>query len=451
MAQGREQGKALRMIPSQQCSSVEPAAKDSRFAIVIIGRSYPNILSILYESRDIPGCDAFVVRMRCERVSLRGRYLHMLPETKSARVKRHFLILGSDDEALWPKIRQAIDQVDSLGVYDKIIFFPVGDAPCLLLNRHKKEFSDKFVFHGVGEGGRGDCAWLSEKFKQKKLAEEFGIPVASGCLVTRAGNESYAGGFPCIVKVPQSLKAFTEMKGVVGICKDEGGLKSCIKKAWSYGLAEVLVEEFLPIDYELGMSGVCVNGKLLGLGAFRKRSVCTGVRLGNTISGEVIDVKADALLRDFAERLEQLLKRVEYNGIFDVDMACARGKYHLIEINLRVGAFTFSIVSAGVPLVGLYNDCLRGRVRDELVIPTCFGAPALNERALMEEMGVGQISLMKYLRELKRGKVRKIRNVIDPGPYRLFMRKSVWAWLSHMIRPVEPVFKGLYHSLGPRS
>lgn len=432
-------------LQNQIVQSVVNNNNASRCAVIIVGRSYPNILSLLYETEGVSDCDVFVIRTRCERLSLRGRYLHMRPETASRRVKRHFLILGSDDWALWPRINAAIEEIVTSKCYEKIVFFPVDDVSCLLLNEHKEEFSHRYVFHGIGENGRGDCEWLSEKFRQKRLAEEFGIPFAMGCVMTRDSNAGYGFGYPCIVKVPQSIKTYTETKGVVGKCTTKEDLHDCLQKAWSYGLDNVLVEEYLPIEYEMGMSGVCTNGRILGLGVFKKSAVCTGIRLGNTVSGKVIDYKANPLLVDFVERIGRMLRHIAYNGLFDVDMAYGRGKYYLIEINLRIGAFTFSVVAAGVPLVKLYIDSLRGHARNEIVTPTVFGLLALNERALLEEMGVGEISISKYFGELRKGKVRKIKNLRDKGPYKIFRRLSLLALISCLLGPLEPIAKNIYH------
>lgn len=412
-------------------------------AIIIIGRAYHNILSILYEAGEVPNCDVYVIRTRHDRSFLfRGRYIDMQPEPQSVYLKKRYLVIGSDsDDDIWMKISEAIHEIDLAGAYKRIIFMPVSDIYSLMLNAHKNEFSDKYVFHGVGARGAGDYSWLSEKHNQKKIAEKFGIPVAKGRLVVKSEVAPYEGPYPCIVKIPQSVQVYTETKGIVGRCATEHELNLCLEKAWSYGLSAVLVEELLPISYELGVSGVCVAGKMLGIGAFRKRAVCTGERLGDTISGEVINVAADKGLSDFVNRVEQLLKHVEYNGIFDIDMACACGRFYLLEINLRVGAFTFSVVSAGLPLVRLYMDAMDGVVTNARMAPCVFGVPALNERSLIEEMGANKISLVAYFRELRRGRSRKIKNEKDRGPYNVFLRASIWAVISNLIGPCVPFLR----------
>jgi len=105
-----------------------------------------------------------------------------------------------------------------------------------------------------------------------------------------------------------------------------------------------------------------------------------------------------------------------YEGYFHAQFA---GPY-LLDLNLRVHTSHPLAVAAGVNLVGIYCDLLRG----EEVSPV-RGRPAVffrwlegDVRHLVKAVRVGRMSAGQALRELapRRGTVHSTESLSDPGP-----------------------------------
>ena len=409
-------------------------------AFLFIGKAYQNLLSLIYESRHLD-CDRLVVRYAHSVGGGRECYLLMKPEQYSRYVSKYVYVAGPEETIQWDRIKAAIDECVHFGEYDRIIVLPTDDAFFKLLNEHKHEFTDEYVFNGIGINGRDDSGWFSRKSEQKRVAIECGVPVACGGVVSldKPSPEcTFRGDFPCIVKINQSITCYTKTKGIVGRCKDIEELRVVLSQAKNWGLSEVLVEELLPIDFECCLTGACCNGAVLAIGGYREVLMCSGPRTGNSITGYVVDVDADQEFSRFSDKIKNLLGKVKYNGQFHVDVAYAHGHYYLIEINLRLGALSFSIASAGADVLGSYLNCLRGGVA-RVEKPKKFGEMVLNERALIEELGDCAMSLGAFFRILRSCQVRKIRCLDDPGPYRYFRRRMIFPMLISIFKWFLPV------------
>jgi hypothetical protein len=175
----------------------------------------------------------------------------------------------------------------------------------------------------------------------------------------------------------------------------------------------VMVQPFLD-DGLRAVSGVVWKGNLVA--AVHER----WFRIWRFYAG--VATAAETTEPDFAleERLMALLEG--YEGYFHAQFA---GPY-LLDLNLRVHTSHPLAVAAGVNLVGIYCDLLRG----EEVSPV-RGRPAVffrwlegDVRHLVKAVRVGRMSAGQALRELapRRGTVHSTESLSDPGP----MFNRVW-------------------------
>ena len=412
-------------------------------AVVVVGRGYPNLLSMVYEA-GVAGADVYVVRPDYPSGGFDGKFKRMGLEQYSKYLKKIYAKNTKNNEVeIWKLIQSASCEISNTGQYEKIVFLPTDDRCALILNQHKDDFSQMFVFNGIGRNGRGDYAWLANKARQKSLAKRYGIDVAEGVeinLNSSGCQGEYGGPFPCVIKIARSIDFYTPTKGIVAICKTRQSLDDTIESIRREKYVEsVIVEQLLPIEKQFGLAGVCSDGHVLGMGCFRKDLVGSGERVGVTVTGAVVDVASISGLFDFENRVHEMMEGIGYNGMFDIDIIYSNEKYYLVEINVRVGAFAFSVVNAGVDFISLYlrtTDDLRG---NQVVRPNLFGVKALNERALLEEFAEGKITAIRYFYELWTAPSRKIRNVLDCRPYDVFTQKAHWGLLKHFLLPVIAV------------
>lgn len=406
-------------------------------AAVIVGKSYANTISMVYEAGRA-GAVVFTIRTDTRHGGWIERYRRMNLEGGSKYCECcYYLTEGSMLEKR-RRIKELVLRIYTSGRFSHVTLIAVDDEYSLMLNEMICELPENISTFGFGKDGREAFSWLADKGLQKICAKRAFINVAEGSEVKIDSIHSFAynGKYPCIVKVAKSMECYTRMKGIVGVCMDEQMLNRVILDARQYGLSSVIVEQYLAADCQYGLAGACVNGMVVGVGCFEKDRVGSGERIGVTVTGKVIDYSKDSQLLDFVTRVVSLMRQLKYNGLFDIDIIRAENTYYLVEINLRAGAFAFCVANAGLNLMTLY---FRGLLRNsafDVATPMTFNEWALNERALLEEYDAGAISIFTFFSALRKSKSRKIRNRDDPRPYSIFCKGMTLMFIRKFLYPI---------------
>ncbi|MBA3630057.1 MAG: hypothetical protein H0W55_10370 [Actinobacteria bacterium] len=177
---------------------------------------------------------------------------------------------------------------------------------------------------------------------------------------------------------------------------------------WSGKPGEVLVQPFLQREQEFGVAGLVWEGEMIA--SVRQRHIRTWPpEAGSASAARTVPVDGEV-----EARLLRLLDG--YNGIFEADYM---GRY-LIDVNPRVYASLRLAAGAGVNLVGLYCDLLRGEAVDRAqgragVSYRWLDADLRSVISAWREHSMGTREALRELR-LKRGTVYAIESRDDWRP-----------------------------------
>jgi hypothetical protein len=239
---------------------------------------------------------------------------------------------------------------------------------------------------------------LVDKAKVEELGRAVGIPSPPG-RVFSSGEELLAAAheleYPVIVKPAVHTYHATRVESPAGLAK------AVLKEG------AVMVQPYLN-DSLHAVSGVLWKGTLVA--AVHER----WFRIWRFHSGVATAAETVAPDEELEDRLTRLM--AGYDGYFHAQFA---GPY-LLDINLRVHTSHPLSVAAGVNLIGLYCDLLRG---DD--VPTVRGRPGVffrwiegDVRHVAKAVRLGAMTPRQALSALRprRGTVHSTESLSDPGP-----------------------------------
>lgn len=308
----------------------------------------------------------------------------------------------------------------------EVAYFTSPDAvPEILLTRFKKEgtnvviccddpiqsatdlklnvLSEWFVISNC-KNKEGELTRLMDKTVQMEIAEECGLTIPKSWSIAKDSALPVGIIYPCIVK-PLVSKDGTKKE--INVCHNKEDLVNSLKDS-----GELIVQEFIEKDYEISIAGVRgADGDICLSGVLRK------IRQYPDMNG----LSSFGVLEGFEkypnfdrEAVKKFLDRLDYRGIFCLDMAVKGGKYYFFEINLRNGGKSYFSTSAGYNLPLIYVKAICG-------LP--FGGGAVKSSYFMgETTDIKQVfkrnlSVLGWFRDLIRTNSFFMFNIKDPKPF----------------------------------
>ena len=175
-----------------------------------------------------------------------------------------------------------------------------------------------------------------------------------------------------------------------------------------------MIQEFIEKEGEFGIQGFAdhQNNRVIIPGLIIKLRQST-VAPGSTTYGKL--VKAHPLI-DLA-KIAELVRDLEYTGIFDIELIHADGKIYFIEMNFRNGAYGYAFTRAGVNLPVLW--CLSVLGRDISNISTRVNREVLlmNETADFRNVLEKKMGLLSWVRQFLKADVHLVCNKHDFRPF----------------------------------
>ena len=210
----------------------------------------------------------------------------------------------------------------------KKILFPTDDFTTSVLDAHRDLLKAHFMLPHIVDQKYGSITEFMKKTVQSELAREVGLYTPHEWVISLRSEICIPRDmvYPCFVKPLQSVSGYkTEMRN----CVDEKELKKHLfgmKDA--YADRDILVQEYLHIDKEYDLSGVCLDQQIIAPLAIEKTGIAQYER-GVARSGKVISAE---ILSGTKEKIESLLKKFHYVGMFDMDLNLCGGKVYFGEI-----------------------------------------------------------------------------------------------------------------------
>lgn len=295
-----------------------------------------------------------------------------------------------------------------------------SDPTIKLLDAHYDELKEKFFIFNAG--GSGKINYYLDKINTFPIAEECGLSLIKSWYVTDIHNLPDDITFPCLTKGNNSTES---TKADMFICKDRKELESCLREGVEY-----LVQEYIQKEYELDIVGLSYNH---GQDVFVPAVVR---KIRDDIHRQSVYIRLDDINEygGFDQSIVNgFLKKVEYEGIFSIEVIYSKGKYYFLEINLRNDGCGWLYSAAGINYPYLWSLYNQGKLSKDVLASIKFK----NHLYLMHEDDVynlaeGKVSFIDWLKDFHRAKAFFIANSKDPMPF-VF---STWVHFKQLIKKI---------------
>ena len=310
----------------------------------------------------------------------------------------------------------------------RIILFPADDFTASVVDAYRDILKENFVIPFIGEGDKSVVSMM-DKTVQGELARNAGILTPREWIIPLTKNIVIPEDvvFPCFVKPLQSI---TGHKTEMTVCCGEDELKDhLIHMQEFYSDRSVLVQEYLQIDREYDLSGVCIDQEIIIPAVIEKTRIAKH-EFGVTMSGKM--VSAD-VLGDTKDKIINLMKQFRYTGMFDLELSLCGGRLYFNEVNLRSGGPNFSYYLNGVNLPDIYVRAVTGSLRNpENEKVKEFGRTFVYEKVAWEDYINGYMSRQELKDCIDGADFTLLACKDDPAPGRCFYRRIRLSALKHM-------------------
>lgn len=310
----------------------------------------------------------------------------------------------------------------------RIILFPADDFTASVVDAYRDILKENFVIPFIGEGDKSVVSMM-DKTIQGELARNAGILTPREWIIPLTKNIVIPEDvvFPCFVKPLQSI---TGHKTEMTVCCGEDELKDhLIHMQEFYSDRSVLVQEYLQIDREYDLSGVCIDQEIIIPAVIEKTRIAKH-EFGVTMSGKM--VPAD-VLGDTKDKIINLMKQFRYTGMFDLELSLCGGRLYFNEVNLRSGGPNFSYYLNGVNLPDIYVRAVTGSLRNpENEKVKEFGRTFVYEKVAWEDYINGYMSRQELKDCIDGADFTLLACKDDPAPGRCFYRRIRLSALKHM-------------------
>lgn len=401
--------------------------------VVIIGHSYSSRLSIIRSVAQI-GCEVSVIVMTGFKRD--GKTLNDKKpiDCYSKYVSHVYYCLRKDKEEL---IRILLEHcTDSK---QKVVLFPDSDDTVAAIDNHRDCLAEHFSFPHICNGS-GSMAYWMDKIHQKDMARSVGLNVADGTVINiKDGEYVIPDGmvYPCYTK---PLATMNGGKGGMHRCNKETELKNALNEyiTTRTRTGNVLVEEYKEIDTEYALLGFS-DGNEVVIPGMMQLLVISKKNKGIALQGKVMPVDG---FEEVIAKFKQLVLRIGFVGVFDIDFYKSGNLIYFCEMNLRFGGSGYAITRMGVNLPAMMVQYFTGGDMDILNKHITGEAIYTNERMCLDDWTNGYITLNDYQRYMKTADIRFIDDNDDPQPQKAYQ----WAFfLQRLLMPIKTQVLKLRH------
>lgn len=281
---------------------------------------------------------------------------------------------------------------------EKPVIICCSDASEKILDENYECLKGHFLLSSL-QKGQGEIAQLMDKYKQVKLAEKYDIPVAQTFIVNLENiflpkNMLY----PCIVKPIISAEGKK-----VDICKCDTYRQTMeyLQTMKAKGYKSILLQQYLAYDAEYLMVGSIHGGKCCWFNSKK-------IRIWPIIGGSscYLQISRKKYVSQFYNNIRELFKKIQYDGIFDVEAFDVNGKMYLNEINWRNSGTVYSCMGTNVHYLVVWYYWKIGKQLPKKLTLFCEdeNVYSIDESLDLRYLICGKITLRRWLQDRKRAK-----------------------------------------------
>ena len=268
--------------------------------VVVFSRNYATGLSVI-RSLGAAGYTVDLVASAPQKgasdIAASSKYVRKAVEIIHRKVKE------GHGEAAKELVEELLKHKGSNG--KKRVIFPTDDYTASVLDYHRSQLEPYFLLPSIVGGGDGSMVHLMDKTVQAQMARKAGLCVPQEWIFDLNQEIVIPADmvFPCFCKPIESVTGYkTEMAA----CENEEEfLRHMNKLRRRYADRSILVQEFLHIDHEIDLSGVCLDQEIIIPAIIQKTHVAQYEK-GVTLAGKVVPFER---LGDVREKIINLLKQ----------------------------------------------------------------------------------------------------------------------------------------------
>lgn len=352
--------------------------------IIVLTRDYSTGLSVI-RSLGAAGYTVDLVASAPQKgasaIAASSKYVHKAVEFV------HKMVKEGRGEAAAELVEELLKHKDLNG--KKPVIFPADDYTVAVVDYHRSELEPYFLLPSIVGGGDGSMVHLMNKTIQAQMAQAAGLSVPREWAFDLSEEIVVPADmvFPCICK---RMDSETGYESEMAVCEDESEfLEHMNRMCRRMPDREVLVQEFLHVDHEINVSGVCLDQEVIVPGLIRKTHVAKN-KVGVALAGEMISFDRYG---DLQEKIVSLLKQFRYVGMFDVELNVVGDKIYFNEVDLRSDVHSDAYLKNGVNLPALFVKGVLGEEHslDEETIRE-YGKSFVNIKAVWEDYFNGHIT-----------------------------------------------------------
>ena len=381
--------------------------------VVVLSRNYSTGLSVI---RSL-GSAGFTVDLVASafkennsEMAAASKYVHDAVEVVSKKVKD-----GGDSELLEELLLYA-------GRYEeKPVLFPTDDYTATIMDMNRSLLSDIFLMPEIVGGTDGSMTYRMDKTVQAELAKQAGLLTPKAWIVSLRETivtipEDVV--YPCFVKPIESVTGY---KREMARCENEEELSLHLADLQKkFANRDILIQEFLEIENEIDIGGVCFDQEIILPAIIRKTHVAQYEK-GVTLAGIVTPAEE---LGDLLPRIKDMLRLYHYYGMFDMELNIVGDKIYFNEVNLRSGGPNYSYFMSGVNLPALFcKDILGIPYTEEETKVTEYGKDFIYEKVAWDDYIHGFMTKEELDKSIEDAAITLLYNDEDPEPAEIFLEE----------------------------
>lgn len=315
--------------------------------------------------------------------------------------------------------------------FEKIVLFPTDDYSASFIDTYRDTLEKVFLMPYMKDGESGTLIARMDKTYQSGIAGEAGLLVPDEWVIDLRNDIVIPEDikYPVFVKPLQSISGYkTEMKR----CDNQEELMAKLTRMQElFRDREVLCQEFLDIEKEYDLSGVCIDQKIIIPAVIEKTHVAQFER-GVTMAGRVVDKD---VLKDIMPEIEEMMKKFRYVGMFDMEFNVCGGRILFNEVNLRTGGPHFSYFLSGTNLPDVVVKVLTGREydKDDETVDV-LGKSFIYEKIAWEDYYHGYMSRKELKKTIDAADFTLLGYDRDPKPGNYYIKKIMKYTFKHKIK-----------------
>lgn len=294
----------------------------------------------------------------------------------------------------------------------RMLLIPVDDVTAEIIDMHYDELKSLYMMPNIDNTQEAIVRHMDKAY-QKELAACAGLLVTKG-FTAKVQNGRYeipeGVQYPCFVKADVP---FQSRKKFMGKCSTREELEKHLKNAASYDDCTMIIEDYLPIDHEYCVVGLCNKENVCIPDVIDETVMGHGAHAGVTCFGKVLPSDQ---FPELTAQLKQFMSGLNFQGLFTIDILNSGGKLYFCELNLRIGGSGISVISAGVNLAKMYADLYEGK-EAEGYDSVCREMTFASERPLLHDFETKKLSWKGYCDYIRKADYRFVYDKDDKKPY----------------------------------